>query len=327
VQALSLEAALEQAFSSQNAKNLSEGVKGKQLAAGLGRTVDVLTAVGTAFVLWYGARLVLSGVLTPGELLVFIAYLKNAFKPMRDLAKYTGRIAQATASGERVLDVHPGQQVALVGPSGSGKSTLVSLLLRLYDPQEGRVMIDGRDIRDYTLESLRTQIGIVLQESMLFAVSTRDNIAYGWLNATDAEIKAAARLANAHDFITALPEGYDTILGERGATLSGGERQRIAIARAAVRRAPLLVFDEPTTGLDRENERVVSEALERLTEGRTTFLIAHNLRTVEQADLILYLERGRIVERGTHAELMRANGRYAAMYALQASSLDTAALN
>jgi energy-coupling factor transporter ATP-binding protein EcfA2/aminoglycoside phosphotransferase (APT) family kinase protein len=177
-------------------------------------------------------------------------------------------------------------------------------------------MIDGRDIRDYKLESLRTQIGIVLQESMLFAVSARDNIAYGWLNATSAAIEAAARLANAHEFIMALPQGYDTILGERGATLSGGERQRIAIARAAVRRAPLLIFDEPTTGLDRENEQAVSEALERLAQGCTTFLIAHDLRTVEQVDLILYLEEGHVVERGTHVELMRLGGHYAAMYRL-----------
>jgi ATP-binding cassette subfamily B protein len=364
VQALSLETTLEQAFSSENTKNLSEGVKGKRLAAGLGRTVDVLTAVGTALVLWYGAQLVLGGVLSPGELLVFIAYLKSAFKPMRDLAKYTGRIAQAAASGERVIEVldttpdirdrpnaipappfrgavrfenvsfayepgrpilekinfevHPGQQVALVGPSGSGKSTLVSLLLRLYDPQEGRVIIDGGDIRDYKLESLRSQIGMVLQESLLFAVSVRDNIAYGWLDATDMEIEAAARLANAHDFIMALPQGYDTILGERGATLSGGERQRLAIARAAVRRASLLIFDEPTTGLDRENERVVSEALDRLAQGHTTFRIAHNLHTVERADLILYLEDGRIVEHGTHAELMRLGDSYAAMVVLHA---------
>jgi ATP-binding cassette subfamily B protein len=149
-------------------------------------------------------------------------------------------------------------------------------------------------------------------------VSARDNIAYGWLNATDAEIEAAARLANAHDFIMALPQGYDTILGERGATLSGGERQRIAIARAAVRRAPILIFDEPTTGLDRENERVVSQTLARLAQGRTTFLIAHNLCAVEQADLILYLEEGCMVERGTHAELMRLGGHYAAMVMLHA---------
>ncbi|MFQ5612160.1 MAG: ABC transporter ATP-binding protein [Anaerolineae bacterium] len=363
VQALSLEEALEDAFVSQNKKSLKEGVKGKRLAAGLERSVDVVVAVGTALVLWYGARLVLRGGLTPGDLLVFMAYLKGAFKPMRDLAKYTGRIAKAAASGDRVIDVldttpdirdrpgaipappfrgevrfegvnfaydrghpilrhldlevRPGQQIALVGPSGAGKSTLVSLLLRLYDPSEGRVMIDGRDLRDYRLASARAQISIVLQDSVLFGVSVRDNIAYGRLNASEAEVRAAARLANADGFIKALPQGYDTILGERGATLSGGQRQRIAIARAAVRRAPIVILDEPTTGLDKENEYVVSQALARLIRGRTTFVIAHNLRTVEHADRILFLEDGRVVEQGTHAELMALGGRYAAMYALQ----------
>ncbi len=367
VQALSLEKTLADSFSHQNKKNLKEGVKTKRLTAGLERTVDVLVAIGTGLVLWFGARLVLRGELTPGGLLVFIAYLKNAFRPMRDVAKYTGRIAKAAASGERILDildttpdirdepgavpaphfrgticfenvgfayelghyvlkdlnleVHPGQRVALVGPSGAGKSTLVSLLLRLYDPTFGRVVIDGHDIRDYKVESVRTQIGIVLQDSVLFAVSARDNIVYGALDATPAEIEAAARLANAHDFIEALPQGYNTILGERGATLSGGERQRLAIARAAVRQSPIVILDEPTTGLDKENAHLVTEALERLTEGRTIFMIAHNLQSVEHADLILYLEDGQVIECGTHAELMRLSGRYATVHALQQSMI------
>jgi ATP-binding cassette subfamily B protein len=213
--------------------------------------------------------------------------------------------------------VQPGQQVALVGPSGSGKSTLVSLILRLYDPVEGRILIDGQDLREYTLDSLRQQISVVLQESVLFAVSVRDNIAYGRLGATDKEVEKAARLANAHDFIMELPEGYDTILGERGATLSGGQRQRIAIARAAIRHAPIVILDEPTTGLDNASDRAVTAALDRLTQGRTTFLISHNLRTVEHADLILYVEGGSILERGTHTELVRLGGRYATLYQLQ----------
>ena len=366
VQAFSLEETLQEAFASQNQKTLKEGVKGKRLSAGLERSVDVIVALGTALVLWFGARLVLRGALSPGDLLVFIAYLKSAFKPMQDLAKYTGRIAKATASGERILDildtipevrdepnavtappfqgqirfefvnfayeanhailkrldlqVRPGQHIALVGPSGAGKSTIVSLLLRLYDPTAGRIAIDGRNLRQYTLASLRKQISIVLQDSMLFGVSVRDNIAYGRLDATDAEIQAAARLANAHDFITALPQGYDTILGERGATLSGGQRQRLAIARAAVRQAPIIVLDEPTTGLDKHNEQAVLEALDRLTQGRTTFTIAHNLRSTENADLILYLEKGAVVERGTHAELMYLDGCYARMYITQTQS-------
>jgi ATP-binding cassette subfamily B protein len=231
-------------------------------------------------------------------------------------------VSFAYEPGRPVLDrvtfeVQPGQRVALVGSSGIGKSTAVSLLLRLYDPAGGRVLIDGRDIRAYTLASLRSQISVVLQDTLLFAASARDNIAYGAPGATAEAVEAAARLANAHDFIQALPQGYDTVLGERGMTLSGGQRQRIALARAALRRAPILVLDEPTTGLDGENERAVLEALDGLAEGRTTFFIAHDLQLAARADLILYLEGGRVLECGTHAELMQAGGRYAVLYARQ----------
>lgn len=360
VQALGIEALLEKAFARQNNKSLSEGVRGRRLSAGLERSVDVLVAVGTALVIGYGATQVLNGVMLLGDLLVFTAYLKSAFKPMRDLAKYTGRIAKASAAGERIVEVldttpdvrdlpgaapapplkghvvfsqvcfayepgrealrdlslivSPGTRVALVGPSGGGKSTLSHLLLRFYDPLRGRVLIDGRDLRDYTLVSLRRQIAVVLQESVLFAASVRENIAYGAPYATEQQIIAAAKIANAHDFIMQLPQGYETVLGERGATLSGGQRQRIAIARAAVRAAPIVILDEPTSGLDQASERAVSAALERLTSGRTTFLIAHDLRTVEQADLVCYIEQGQIVERGSHAELLSHNGKYAALY-------------
>jgi ATP-binding cassette subfamily B protein len=365
VQALSLQDMLENTFFSHNRQSLKDSAKAQRLAAGLERMVELLVGVSIALVLWRGVQLVLRQSLTPGDLLVFVNYLRIAFKPMRQLAKYTGQIAKATASGERVLDVldivpdirdargaieapplkgtvqfknvsfayeqnksilkdlnfvvYSGQHVALVGPSGGGKSTLVSLLLRLYDPLEGQVLIDGHDVREYKLHSLRQQISVVLQDSILFAASVKDNIAYGCLQASDQEIEQAARLANAHNFIMALPQGYDTILGERGATLSGGQRQRIAIARAAVRQAPIVILDEPTTGLDQENEHAVNEALERLTKGRTTFLISHNLKPVVQADLILYIEGGKILEKGTHTELMRLGGRYAAMYALQST--------
>ncbi|MGH9945335.1 MAG: ABC transporter ATP-binding protein, partial [Pyrinomonadaceae bacterium] len=338
VQALSLEKAFARVFTAHNQKGLKEGVRAKRLSAGLERTVDVLVAMGTALVLWYGARLVLGGELTPGDLLVFLAYLKNAFKPVRDSAKYTGRLAKAAAAGERVLDVldripevrdlpgaqpappfrgvvkfenvdfgyepeqlalggvsfeaRPGQRVALVGPSGSGKSTLVGLVMRLYDPTAGRVLVDGRDIRDYTIKSLRAQISVVLQDTILFAGTIRENIAYGASDATSAEIRAAARLSNAHSFVEAMPHKYATVVGERGVTLSNGQRQRIAIARAAVRQTPILILDEPTVGLDEENERLVTESLERLAEGRTTFFITHNLQQAASADLILYIENG-----------------------------------
>jgi ATP-binding cassette subfamily B protein len=363
VQALGLEPLLERAFARETSKSLSEGARGRRLAAGLERSVDVLVAVATALVMWRGAVLVLGGAMSLGDLLVFTAYLKSAFKPMRDLAKYAGRIAKASASGERILEVldtapevrdlpgaapapplrgevrfeavgfaysagapvlrslslhvAPGTRVALVGPSGGGKSTLASLLLRFYDPDEGRLLIDGHDVRSYTLASLRRQIAVVLQESVLFAATVRENIAYGAPDASPEAIETAAKLANAHEFIMQLPQGYDTPLGERGATLSGGQRQRIAIARAAVRSAQIVILDEPTTGLDRAAERVVSEALERLTAGRTTFLIAHDLHTVEHVDQILYIEHGVVAERGSHAALIALGGQYAALYRLQ----------
>jgi ATP-binding cassette, subfamily B, bacterial len=179
------------------------------------------------------------------------------------------------------------------------------------------VLIDARDIRGYTLASLRGQARVVLQDTVLFAASARDNIACGAPGATREEVEAAARLANAHEFILALPQGYDTVLGERGVTLSHGQRQRIAIARAAVRRAPLLILDEPTTGLDEENHRAVVEALVRLAAGHTTFLVTHDLLFAARAGLVLYFEGGKILERGSHSELMSLNGRYATLYRLQ----------
>jgi ATP-binding cassette subfamily B protein len=212
------------------------------------------------------------------------------------------------------LDVGPGRHVALVGPSGMGKSTLVSLILRLYDPQRGRVLIDGRDVCEFTLASLRAQVSVVLQDTLLFAASARENIACAAPDAGPEAVEAAARLANAHDFILALPQGYDTVLGERGVTLSGGQRQRLAIARAAVRRSPLLILDEPTTGLDEENERAVLGALRRISQGRTCFFITHDLDLASAADLIVFLERGCILEQGTHAELLQKGGRYATLY-------------
>ncbi len=216
---------------------------------------------------------------------------------------------------EGVLDhvsfaVEPGQRVALVGASGAGKSTLVSLILRLYQPQQGRVLIDGRDIRDYKLKALRRQVGIVLQDSVLFGATIRENIAYGRLDASDEEIRAAARAANAHEFVSRLEDGYDTVLGERGDTLSGGQRQRIAIARAVVRDARILILDEPMTGLDAESEAKVQEALGRLMAGRTSFLITHDLQAAANADLVLLLEGGRIVAQGRHDELLSKSERY-----------------
>jgi ATP-binding cassette subfamily B protein len=217
------------------------------------------------------------------------------------------------------LQIEPGQRVVIAGPSGAGKTTLLSLMLRLYDPIRGRIRIDGHDIREFTLESLRSQIGVVLQDNVLFAAAVCDNIAYGCPGVTLQEVESAARLANAHEFISALPNGYETVLGEKGVTLSHGQRQRIAIARAAIRQAPILILDEPTSGLDKQNEKVVLEALARLNSQRTTFLVTHDLAHAVDADLVLFVQAGRIVERGKHSELVQANGCYAAMYRVQSS--------
>ncbi len=216
------------------------------------------------------------------------------------------------------LTAQPGQVIALVGPSGAGKTTLVNLIPRFYDPNCGRILIDGHDIREVKLRGLREQIGIVPQETALFSSSVRDNIAYGKLDATEDEIEAAARAANAHDFISGLVDGYATLVGERGMKLSGGQRQRIAIARAILKGPRILILDEATSSLDSESEQAVQEALERLMRDRTTFVIAHRLSTIVKADRIIVLDAGRIIEQGTHADLLaRPDGVYHKMVALQ----------
>lgn len=360
VQAYSLESQFGREFQSVGSRSLREGVKARRLEAALERTVDVLIGAATAVIVWRGAVLVMRSAMTPGDLLVFLAYFKNAFRPVRDFAKYAGRFAKAAAAGERVIDllervpdiedrpdarpaprlrgdirleritfayepgrtalhnvdltIQSGRHVAIVGPSGSGKTTLTNLVLRMFDPQDGRVMLDGEDIRAYTVSSVRAQISVVLQETMLFAATIHDNIAFGNVNATPESVEHAARLANAHDFIAALPNGYATAVGERGVTLSAGQRQRIAIARAAIRNAPILVLDEPTTGLDEQSERLVMSALRQLGKDRTVLLVTHQLRLAPEADLVVFVSDGRIAEIGTHESLMQSGGRYASAF-------------
>jgi ATP-binding cassette subfamily B protein len=350
VQAYGLERVLAGAFIEGNQTALTEGVEARRLAAALERRTDVIVGFATAIVLAGGGWRVLDGQMTTGDLVIFLMYLKIAMKPLRDLAKYTGRIARAAASGERVADlldervdvadradaleltnvrggirlddvavvddhgrplfdnldvtILAGQNICLLGPSGAGKSTLVGLLVRMADPSRGRVSIDGVDVRDATLASVRSQVSVLLQESVLFAASVGENIRYGRLDATMADVEAAARAANAHEFIAALPDGYNTILGSRGNTLSGGQRQRIAIARAMLRDAPIVILDEATTGLDPAGRALVEESLERLTANRTTITITHDSSSVLRADRVLWLEDGRIVEDGPPTDLM-----------------------
>lgn len=215
------------------------------------------------------------------------------------------------------LDIQPGMKVALVGSSGAGKSTIAKLAARFYDPQQGRVLIDGYDVRDVSLDSLREHIGIVSQETLLLYGTVRDNIAYGKLDATDEEIEAAAKAAYAHDFIMDLPNGYNSVIGERGVKLSGGQKQRIAIARVLLKNPEFVILDEATSALDTESERMIQESVKQMLVGRTSLIIAHRLSTVQDVDRIVVLEKGCIVETGTHAELILAGGRYASLYAMQ----------
>ncbi|HUP48549.1 MAG TPA: ATP-binding cassette domain-containing protein, partial [Thermoanaerobaculia bacterium] len=218
------------------------------------------------------------------------------------------------------LELRPGEKVALVGPTGAGKSTLVSLIPRFFDPWQGRILLDGQDLRDLTLAGLRRHIAFVLQEPFLLPLSVQENIAYGRPGASLSEVETAARAAQAHHFICNLPEGYDTVIGERGSTLSGGEKQRIAIARALLTDASILILDEPTSALDAETEAALTEALEQVMEGRTTVIVAHRLSTARKADRIVVLERGQAVQAGSHDALIDEPGLYASLHETQTQS-------
>jgi ATP-binding cassette, subfamily B, bacterial len=335
----------------------------RSLKAKLTPLVDIVVAIGTGLVLWFGARLVMGNVLSAGELVVFILYLGKMYKPMQEISKMTDTYSKAAVGYERIqeilqtdvevrdlprarkaprfkgniefhnvsfayaegppvlkdvsLEMKAGQVSAIVGPTGGGKTSIISLIPRFYDPEGGVITIDGADVRQFQQRSLRQQMSFVLQETILFRAPVWQNIAYGRPGCSRQEIVGAAELANASEFIEKLPDGYDTVLGERGMTLSGGQRQRIAIARAVIRNTPILILDEPTSGLDSASEKLVFEALDRLMDGRTVVVIAHRLSTIQRADVIFVVNDGAIVERGKHEQLMKLNGLYAELHNLQ----------
>ena len=365
VQAYGLEDMVEENFTSANRTSLREGVRSRRYAARLERTTDVIVGLATAIVLVGGGLRVMQGAMSPGDLVLFTTYLRTTMKPLRDMAKYTGRIARASASGERVadlmeitpdvvtpdmpvrprtvmgavqfdrviteydgvevlrglsLDIRPGERVAIIGPSGAGKSTLVSLLVRSIDPVSGCVRLDGHCLTDLDLTQLRASISLLHQEAVLFTGTIRENIRMGRGDATDAEVEAAARAANAHDFIMEQPNGYDTVVGERGGTLSGGQRQRIAIARALLRRSPVVVLDEATTGLDPEAASLVLDAIDRLAAGRTTLAVTHDAEVALRATRVVWIEDGRIRLDATPEELIATSDVFRAW--VQASGRD-----
>ena len=365
VQAYGLENMVEENFTSANRTSLREGVRSRRYAARLERTTDVIVGLATAIVLVGGGLRVMQGAMSPGDLVLFITYLRTTMKPLRDMAKYTGRIARASASGERVadlmeitpdvvtpdmpvrpdvvtgavrfewvvteydgvevlrglcLDIRPGERVAIIGPSGAGKSTLVSLLVRAIDPVSGCVRLDGYRLTDLDLTQLRASVSLLHQEAVLFTGTIRENIRMGRGDATDAEVEDAARAANAHDFIMEQPDGYDTVVGERGGTLSGGQRQRIAIARALLRRSPVVVLDEATTGLDPEAASLVLDAIDRLAAGRTTLAVTHDAEVALRATRVVWIEDGRIRLDATPEELVATSDVFRAW--VQASGRD-----
>ncbi len=363
VQAFAMEEQEKKRFAEEIAESMDASLETMKVSKGFGRMVEVIMAIGTALVVYFGVRRALEGYITPGSLIVFISYLRDLYKPVGGLSQLIIDLSSSLVCGKRIAELletkigvieasdavdappfrgevvfenvtfgydtggpvledlsfkaSPGETVALIGASGTGKSTIVNLLLRFYDPWKGRILIDGYDIRGYTLKSLREQISVVLQEPLLFHRTVRENILYGKTGASSEELTDAAKAAQAHDFIMRLSDGYDTFLKEAGANLSGGQRQRIALARAILKNAPIFILDEPVTGLDAETEAKLTETLDRLMKGKTSFIIAHRFSTIIKADLILMVEEGRISEQGTHEQLLARSDRYRQLYDLQ----------
>ena len=350
-------------------QSVATTMHGKVTSGSYGMVNALITASGTAVVMFVAGQRVLAGKLTVGDLMLFLPYLRMMQGSIKGLLGIYGKLKSVEAKIDRVMEVldaddevpeapdakalparplgqgahvvieavtfgyepdrpvlqdvtieaRPGQTIALVGPTGAGKTTVASLIPRFFDPWQGRVLFDGHDVRQLRLANLRQQIALVLQDPFLLPLSVAQNIAYGRPDAAEQEIINAAQAANADEFIEQLPDGYDTVIAERGATLSGGQKQRLAIARALLVDAPVLILDEPTSALDAQTESLLLQALERLMVGRTTFIIAHRLSTIRPADQIVVLDAGRVIENGTHQQLMDAKGHYHQMHRLQLS--------
>ncbi len=327
-------------FEAETARNLAEGITSARTTAVVTRVIEIVCAASTSVTLLFGSWQAFKGYMTPGDLLIFVSYLKSIYKPIRDLGKSALKVSRASVSAGRIEEVlaiekevpdvataiaatdlagdivfrgvsfgydethplledvsfhiRPGQKVALVGASGTGKSTLLGLILRLYEPQGGSIMIDRVDVKDYQRESLRRSIGFVLQESVLFSATVRENIAYGLPEVDDNAIEAAARHAHAHDFIMSLPEGYETIIGERGCTLSGGQRQRICLARALIKQPAILILDEPTSAVDPKSALMIHDAIDRVQAGKTVLIISHHIAAEDDFDQIFILRDRKI---------------------------------
>jgi len=350
-------------FAYENKAKYVAAMKRVRLSAYQMPLIEIISAVGMVIVFWFGFWQVITGKLTTGWFIGFVAMVGMVYKPIKTIGTFNSAFQQASASAERIfeildvqseihdapdaisiprikgdvelkdvifsyngsspvlnhinLKVKSGESIALVGPSGAGKTTLVNLLMRFYDIRMGEITIDGYPISKISLRSLRSQVGLVPQETILFSGTAKENIAYGRFDATDEEIIHAANSANIHEFIMQLPDGYDTPLGEHGMQLSGGQRQRISIARAILKDPRILILDEATSSLDTESELLIQEALNNLMRDRTTFIIAHRLSTIMNADRILVLNKGEIVESGTHSQLLALNGLYRKLCAAQ----------
>lgn len=352
-------------FDHDSTQSMRESIRISRMEAAATRLVEIVSALGTAVVVLVGCLQVFDGRMSPGDVLVFAAYIGQMYQPIRQIARLSTRFSRAAVSIERIseiLDTVPeiqdrpnaivpsqvrgeiefdhvtfaypdgktilddvsfriaaGERVALVGASGAGKSSIARLLIRLYDPQQGAIRVDGHDIRDYQRKALLNATGVVLQDSILFGTTIRENIAYGRPEATQEQIEDAARQVHAHDFIRELPDGYDTVLGESGGTLSGGQRQRICLARALVRQASILILDEPTSAVDAESQALIRDALQQIQHGRdrTILLIAHQFNVIRDFDRILVLKNGVIAEQGNHESLLALDGHYRELFRLQ----------